>query len=78
MGLSWWSSGKESALQYAGDTGSIPRQGTGIPYAAGQLSLRATTTELAPQLESPHATNYRAHVLWNPHSTTKEKPVSRK
>ena len=31
----------------AGDTGSIPGQGTKIPHAAGQLSPRAITTELA-------------------------------
>ena len=31
----------------AGDTGSIPGQGTKIPYAVGQLSPCATTTELA-------------------------------
>ena len=31
----------------AGDVGSIPGQGTKIPHAVGQLSLRATTTELA-------------------------------
>ena len=31
----------------AGDTVSIPGQGTKIPHAAGQLSLRATTTEPA-------------------------------
>ena len=31
----------------AGDTGSIPGQGTKIPHAAEQLSLHATTTELA-------------------------------
>ena len=30
----------------AGDVGSIPGQGTKIPHAAGQLSPRATTTEL--------------------------------
>ena len=30
----------------AGDAGSIPGQGTRIPHAAGQLSPRATTTEL--------------------------------
>ena len=29
----------------AGDTGSIPGWGTKIPHAAGQLSLRAATTE---------------------------------
>ena len=30
----------------AGDTGSIPGRETRIPHAAGQLGLRATTTEL--------------------------------
>ena len=30
----------------AGDMGLIPGQGTKIPHAAGQLSPRATTTEL--------------------------------
>ena len=30
----------------AGDTGSIPGEGTKISHAAGQLSPRATTTEL--------------------------------
>ena len=47
----------------AGDTSSIPGQGTKIPHATGQLSPRATTTELArlneracmPQLQSPCA-----------------------
>ena len=29
----------------AGDAGSITGQGTKIPHAAGQLSLRAATTE---------------------------------
>ena len=28
----------------AGDAGSIPSKGTKIPHAAGQLSLRATTS----------------------------------
>ena len=47
----------------AGDTGSIPGRGTKIPYAAGQLSLSAATTEPTcsgahvPQLErSPYTT----------------------
>ena len=31
----------------AGDAGLIPGQGTKIPHAAGQLSLRATTIEPA-------------------------------
>ena len=30
-----------------GDASSIPGQGTKIPHAAGQLSPRGTTTELA-------------------------------
>ena len=43
----------------AGDTGSIPGQGTKIPHAAGQLSLCTATTEpvnsgaRAPHLEKP-------------------------
>ena len=46
----------------AGDVGSIPGRGTKIPHAAGQLSLRTTTTEPAqsrahaPQVESLPAT----------------------
>ena len=36
----------ENLPSNAGDTGSIPGQGTKIPHAAGQLSPRATTTEL--------------------------------
>ena len=39
----------------AGDVGSIPGWGTKIPHAAGQLSPRATTTELV-------RLNERAHV----------------
>ena len=67
----------------AGCVGSIPGQGTKIPHAEGQLSLCATTTELA-------RLNKRAHVLLiteptrseacvpqlereNPHATTGEK-----
>ena len=56
----------------AGDAGSIPGQGTKIPHAAGQLSPRATTTELVPQLENACAANYRAHTLWNLRATTTE------
>ena len=45
----------------AGDAGSIPGQGTKIPRASGQLSPRATTTELVclnqrdcvPQITEP-------------------------
>ena len=40
----------------AGYMGSIPGQGTKIPHAAGQLNLRAATTE-----HEIH--NYRAHML---------------
>ena len=38
----------------AGDAGSIPGRGTKIPHAAGQLSLRATTIELARLKERAH------------------------
>ena len=57
----------------AGDLGPIPRQGTKIPHAAGQLSPHTTTTELLHLSQSPHAANDRAHVLWNPRATTREK-----
>ena len=41
----------------AGNAGSVPSQGTKISHASGQLSLRATTVEPAPQQErSPRAT----------------------
>ena len=50
----------------AGDVGSIPGRGTKIPHAAGQLSLRATATELAHLNERE-----------NPHATTREKPAHR-
>ena len=67
--------------------GSIPGQGTKIPHAAGQLSLRATTTEptclnesaLVPQTTEPTWPGGRAPQLQreNPHATTREKPVCR-
>ena len=56
----------------AGDVSSIPGQGTKIPHAAGQLSPRATTSELARLNRSPRAASYRAHALWTPHATTTE------
>ena len=49
----------------AGYVGSIPGQGTKIPYAAGQLSPRATPRESVRR-------NYWAHVLWSPHATPRE------
>ena len=61
----------------AGDVGSIPSRGTKIPRAVGQLSPRATTTELTRLQE-------RAHAPWspcaklereNPHATAREKPT---
>ena len=52
----------------AGDAGSIPHRGTKIPHATGQLRLHAATTE-------PVHHNYRAHVLFSPRATTREKPV---
>ena len=51
----------------AGDVGSIPGRRTKIPHAAGQLSLRATTTEptcsgtCTPQLQSPRALEPARH-----------------
>ena len=57
----------------------LPMQGTQvqsligelkIPLAAGQLSPHATTSETA-------CCNYRAHVLWSLHATTREKSTRR-
>ena len=72
---------------HAGDAGLIPGWGTKIPHAVGQLSPRATTTELVclnerarvPQTAEP--THPGARVLQlereNLHNTTREKPVHR-
>ena len=69
----------------AGDTGSIPGWGNKIPRAAGQLSLRTTTTELVrlkeracmqqttePACSGPHVPQLEGE---NPHAATREKPV---
>ena len=51
----------------AGDTGSIPGQGTKISHAMGQLSPCATTREPThsgahvPQLETPHTLEPTCH-----------------
>ena len=68
----------------AGDTSSIPGQGTKIPHATGQLSLPATTTELVRlnkrarvlQTTKPMLPGARMPQLEreNPHTTTREKP----
>ena len=52
----------------AGDVHSIPGQGAKIPQATGQLSPRATTTELACR-------NYRAHTLWSLRHNVREARV---
>ena len=58
----------------AGHAGSIPSQGTKIPHAVRQLSPHAPTTELACVNERVrHAANYRAHALWSPRATTRER-----
>ena len=72
----------------AGDSGSIPGGGTKIPHAAGQLSPRATTIELAylnerargPQTREPTRPGACAPQLEreNLHATTREKPSRRK
>ena len=54
----------------AGDVGLITGQETKIPHVVGQLSPRATTTELTCLNQSPCAANYRVHALWDPHTTT--------
>ena len=59
--LPWWSSSKNPPYK-AGDAGSIPGQGAKIPHATGQLSPRATTTELAcRKLQSPRALEPARH-----------------
>ena len=70
-GLPWWSSGKESALQCRG-RGSIPGQGTKIPHAAGQLSPRATTTELACASTRAHVPPPTEPTSSGTHTTTRE------
>ena len=52
---------------HAGDLGLIPRQGTKSPHVAGQLSPRATNTELV-------RLNERARVL---HTTEPTCPGAR-
>ena len=69
----------------AGDMGSIPGRGTKIPHAAGQLSPRATSTELAclnkracvPQTTESMRSGVRVPQLEreNSHATTREKPT---
>ena len=69
----------------AWDAGPIPDWGTKIPHAAGQLSPRATTTELArlnerahvPQTTEPTHPGARVPQLEreNLHATTREKPT---
>ena len=56
----------------AGDMGVTPGWGTKIPHALGQLSLRAATTDLVPQLEnlfnamkSPHDAMHILYALTN-------------
>ena len=44
----------------AGDTGSIPGQGTKIPHAVGQLSQRLNKRPRVPQTKEP--THSAAHV----------------
>ena len=71
----------------AGDAGSIPGWGTKIPHAAGQLSLRATTTgpsrlnQRAACCKTTEPTCSGVHVPQlereNLHATTREKPTHR-
>ena len=57
----------------AGDAGSISGQGTKIPHATGQLSLHTPQLlSLCASTREPSCLNYRAHMLWTPHTTTKE------
>ena len=52
----------------AGDAGSIPGQGTKIPYATGQLSPHATITELARLNEREKTRTPQGKIL---HASTK-------
>ena len=56
----------------ARDVGSIPGQGTKIPYAMGRLSPGTTTTELVcePHLESSCASNDLHDAMKIPCATT--------
>ena len=48
----------------AGNTGSIPGQGTKIPHAAGQLTLRAISTEPAREPVLHNKRSPRTHRNW--------------
>ena len=66
----------KNPLYNAGDGGSIPGQGTKNPRATGQLSPRATTTELTgpnqrayvPQTTEPMNSGAQMPQLQSPHS----------
>ena len=70
----------------AGDMGSIPGQGTKIPQDAGQLSPRATSTELAclnergcmPQTTEPTCPGAWAPQLERSPSATMKSPCAAK
>ena len=71
----------ENPLLNAGDTGSIPVQGTKIPHIKKQLSLQATrrgarTQQVAPVLQPetlPHITTRESPctTMKSSHTTTK-------
>ena len=72
LGLPWWSSGKESTLQcrvWGFDLWSGNQDPT--CYGATKPGHHNYWAPV-PQLESLCAINYRAHVLWNPRTTTTE------
>ena len=56
----------------AGDTGSIPGQGTRISHAMGKQRLCATATE-------PTCPNLRSHMLYRkiPHAATKTQCIQK-
>ena len=60
----------------AGDTGSILDQGTNIPHVPGQLSPHVPQLLSSRLNYSPHAANYRAHMLWSLRATTREEKTS--
>ena len=62
----------------AGDSGSIPGQGTKDPTCHGATKLTCHNYwARMPQLESLRAANYRAHEPWSLRTTTREKLVHR-
>ena len=52
----------------AGDTGWIPGQGTKIPQAAEQLSMRSTSTQLSQHKARSHVPQLRREAAQKKHT----------